>query len=280
MGLKQGQDPNILREKAYADDAHLDVRQQTHRLYTVNPVDFGRWTLEQLAWRGNERVLDVGCGPGELLNGMARRQEGWGALIGFDFSHGMIRKAIDSNDDLATCFFVGDAQAIPFPDATFDVVMARHMLYHVPDVNQALAEAARVLCHGGSFLATTNSAHTMPEYTELRNRAAEHFPSLTEPGMVTTRFSLESAADLLEPYFDQVQTIPLPGTLRFPSAQPFVDYFASARAMTMNPDHSEAEWQAILEFVKAETEAVIARQGHFDVTKIAGAALGIKGARL
>jgi len=277
MSLKQGQDRKILREQEYADDAHLDIRQRTHKLYTINPVNFGRWTLERLAWRGNERVLDIGCGPGELLAEMARQQDGWRALIGFDFSDGMIHQAVGASAGLATRFFVGDAQTIPFPDATFDVVMARHMLYHVPDVNLALAEAARVLCPGGSFLATTNSAHTMPEYAAIRQRAAARFPSLTEPGLSIDRFSMENAASCLEPFFDQVRVSSLPGTLRFPSAQPFVDYFASARAMTMRPDHTDAEWQAILEFVTAETEAVIARQGHFDVTKITCAVVGIKG---
>lgn len=42
--------------------------------------------------------------------------------------------------------------------------MARHMLYHVPDIPQAIAEAARVLRPGGRFLTTTNSAYAMPEF--------------------------------------------------------------------------------------------------------------------
>ena len=44
----QMKDPTILREQAYADDAHLDIRRRTHQLYTVDPVDFGRWTLERV----------------------------------------------------------------------------------------------------------------------------------------------------------------------------------------------------------------------------------------
>ena len=49
-------DQKRLSEEAYADDSHLDVRYRTHQLYTVEPVDFGRWTLERLAWQGDERV--------------------------------------------------------------------------------------------------------------------------------------------------------------------------------------------------------------------------------
>jgi SAM-dependent methyltransferase len=276
-GFRPGQDPAILREQAYADDARLDVRRRTHELYTLDPVDFGRWTLERLSWRGDEWVLDVGCGPGDLLCEMERRHSKWGLLVGFDLSAGMAAEAVRQADGFSACFFVGDAQAMPFPDRSFDVVMARHMLYHVPDIDRAVSEAARVLRPGGSVLAITNSAHTMPEYMALRWRAADRFPGLADPEMITSAFALENGPAFLEPYFEQVEVHTLPGTLRFPTAKPFVDYFASTRALTMPPGHTDAEWQAVLDFVRAETDQVVARQGHFDVTKTAGAIVGVKG---
>ena len=277
MAADQGQNPKILREQAYADDSYLDVRYRTHQLYTLDPVDFGRWTLERLSWRGDERVLDVGCARGDLLREMARHQHSWGMLVGLDFSPGMIVQATGLAADLPVHFFVGDAQSFPFPNGAFNVVMARHMLYHVPDIERAVAEAARVLHPGGRLLATTNSARTMPEYQSLRDRAAAHFPAVTKREMSTARFFLENAAGFLKPCFDDIEAHILPGTLRFPTAQPFVDYFASTRALIMRPGHTDAEWQALIDFVRAETGAVIARQGYFDVTKIAGALVGVKG---
>jgi ubiquinone/menaquinone biosynthesis C-methylase UbiE len=277
VDTQPGQDAKILREKEYADDTHLDIRRRTHQLYTVKPVDFCQWTLERLPWRGDEWVLDVGCGPGDLLCEMAHYRDGWGLLVGSDFSAGMIIKAVRLAADLPIHFCVSDAQAIPFPDSTFDVVMARHMLYHVPDIDQAVAEAARVLRPGGYFLTTTNSAHTMPEYKALRDKAAARFPTLSLAERITDRYALENADSFLKPHFDRLEMHTLPGTLRFPIAQPFVDYFASARTLIMRPDHSDAEWQTVLNFVQTETEETIARQGHFDVTKITGAIVGVKG---
>jgi SAM-dependent methyltransferase len=223
-------DQKVLREEAYADDSHLNVRRRTHQLYTVDPVDFGRWTLERLPWRGDERVLDVGCGPGGLLAAMAREHGDWGALVGCDLSVGMIVEARTASAGLPVCWFVADAQALPLPEASFDVVLARHMLYHVPDIDRAVAEAARVLRPGGHFLAVTNSAHTMPEYAALRARAAAHFPAVANPYSSTARFALENGAAFLELYFDAVEVHTLPGTLHFPAAQPLVDYVASARS--------------------------------------------------
>lgn len=270
------QDPTVLREQAYADSSHLDVRRRTHELYTVDPVDLGQWTLAQIPWWGNERVLDVGCGPGELLCEMARTEAGWGLLAGFDFSSGMARQAATAARGLPVCVFAGDAQAIPCADACFDVVMARHVLYHVPDMERAVAEAARVLRPGGTFVVTTNGAHTMQEYQALRYRAAARFPSMIYPEMGTERFCLENGPELLRPYFAAVHTATLRGTLRFPAAQPLVDYFASGRSLSMHPGHSEAEWQAVLDFVRSEVQATVDADGCFDVTKVTGAIVGRK----
>ncbi|MGD8623115.1 MAG: class I SAM-dependent methyltransferase [Anaerolineae bacterium] len=274
--MKQSHDPEILRGQEYADDSHLDIRRRTHQRYTVDPVDFGRWTLEHLTWQGNERILDVGCGPGDLIRALARRHAGWRALVGLDFSPGMIAQALSNTAPLPARFLVADAQALPLPTAAFDVVMARHMLYHVPDIDRALGECARVLAPGGRFLATTNSANTMPQYHDLRRRAAARFPAMVELGMITGRFSLENAPALLKNHFDRVEVHLLHGTLRFPTARPFVDYFASTRAMTMRPGHSQEEWLAILDFMRAGAQAAIDRHGHFDVTKITGAITGLK----
>ncbi len=269
-------DQRLLREKAYADDSHLDVRYRTHQMYTVDPVDFGEWTLGRIAWDGRESVLDVGCGPGDLLYNMARRLDGWGRLVGVDPSAGMVAKATRQASELPVQFAVGDAQDLPFSTASFDVVMARHMLYHVPDIDRAIAEAARVLRRGGRFLAVTNSADTMPEYWTLRQKVAARFPAAVLPQETPERFSLENATPFLSPYFVRLQTHTLPGTLRFPSAQPLVDYFASSRALTTRPGHTDAQWKEVLDFVRGEIEAVIAHNQCFEIKKLAGAVVGVK----
>jgi SAM-dependent methyltransferase len=208
---------------------------------------------------------------------MASQREGWGFLAGCDRSPGMIATGLELVDDLPLHLYVCDAQALPISDRAFDVVMARHMLYHVPDIDCAVSEAARVLQPGGRFLVTTNSACTMPEYWELRDRAAQRFPAMAQIKNVNERFSLENGRVYLEPYFDQIEVQTLHGTLRFPSAGPFVDYFASTRALTMCPGHTDAEWQAVVDFVQTEAEAVIARVGQLDVTKLTGAIVAVKG---
>jgi SAM-dependent methyltransferase len=188
----------------------------------------------------------------------------------------MIAAGLNRISDLPIQLFVSDAQALPLPDQAFDVVMARHMLYHVPDIDRAVAEAARVLAPGGRFLATANSARSMPEYRALREAAAQRFPAMAPVENVNARFSLENGVGFLASYFDGIEVHTLPGTLRFPTAAPFVEYFTSTRALIMAPEHTDAEWQEVVDFVRAEVVRIIAHEGRMDVSKLTGAIVAVK----
>lgn len=103
-----------------------------------------------------ESVLDIGCGTGTLAV-VAKGRVGTGAVVGIDASPEMIararRKAAKARVDVA--FDVAHAQALPFPDAQFDVVLSTVMLHHLPRAGRedAVREVRRVLKPGGRFLA-------------------------------------------------------------------------------------------------------------------------------
>ena len=95
---------------------------------------------------GRMSVLDVGCGPGYVAAAAAER----GATSrGLDFSREMVAIAQQRFPDIE--FREGDAQNLPFSDATFDRVLANFALLHLPDPERACAEAFRVLKDGGKF---------------------------------------------------------------------------------------------------------------------------------
>jgi SAM-dependent methyltransferase len=91
-------------------------------------------------------VLDVACGPGYLSDYVRKL----GAIpTGLDFSEKMVTIAQQMFPGIS--FVRGDAQDLPFDDASFDRVMINFGLLHVADPEQACAEAARVLKSGGKF---------------------------------------------------------------------------------------------------------------------------------
>jgi ubiquinone/menaquinone biosynthesis C-methylase UbiE len=117
--------------------------------------------LDLIAWRGDEHVLDVGCGRGLILVGAARRLtsgEATGIDIwqGQDLSDNRPEAALENarREGVADRVEVkdGDARKIPFPDGSFDVVvssMAIHNIPTLPERLQAIREIVRVLKPGG-----------------------------------------------------------------------------------------------------------------------------------
>lgn len=95
-------------------------------------------------------ILDVGCGPGYVSGAAA---EGGAVPIGLDFSAEMIAIAEKMFPQIE--FRQGDAQNLPFPDASFDRVVANFALLHLANPERAVGEAARVLKPGGRFGFTT-----------------------------------------------------------------------------------------------------------------------------
>ena len=118
-------------------------------------------------------VLDVGSGPGYVSAAAAER----GAIpIGLDFSNEMIQIARKMFPHIQ--FQKGDAQNLPFADATFDRVLASFALLHVSDPARACAEACRVLKAGGRFAFTIWAPATESPYAKIIDDAIAAHASL------------------------------------------------------------------------------------------------------
>ena len=100
--------------------------------------------------RAGQRVLDVGCGTGDYLRTMAPLVAP-GDAVGIDLSATLIAHAQQRSapDHTNVSFRVGDAYELPFPDASFDRVIATQVLLHLDDPWRAVAEMRRILAPAG-----------------------------------------------------------------------------------------------------------------------------------
>ena len=98
-------------------------------------------------------VLDICCGTGSVTLAFAKRYPG-ATLVGYDFSHGMLRKAQEKNITTRAVFVEGDASELPFCDYRFDIVTCSHSLYELKGQarDMALLEIKRVLHPDGLVL--------------------------------------------------------------------------------------------------------------------------------
>ena len=135
----------------YRSSDHFDARVRIYELFETRAERWPVWLFSRLGLASGERLLELGCGTGVLWRENAARIPAGASLTLADLSNGMLDTARARLAGLSPQphFARADAQSLPFPDGRFDLVMANHMLYHVPDRGRALAELARVLAPGG-----------------------------------------------------------------------------------------------------------------------------------
>lgn len=112
-----------------------------------------------MAFRGDDHVVDLGCGPGNLSREIApfvRR------ITGLDASPSMVAQA--RRQLPAAEFHVGDALHTPFPDAAFTAAVSSQLLPWLPDAVGFFREAARVLAPGARFGLITSATSTYREF--------------------------------------------------------------------------------------------------------------------
>jgi ubiquinone/menaquinone biosynthesis C-methylase UbiE len=113
--------------------------------------------LAMLSISPADRVLDVGCGPGNFTRDFARAAAD-GLVLGFDASDTMLAVAVRDTDISNVAYLRGDACDLPFRDGTFDAVCCFAALYLIEEPAAALDEIVRVLAPGGrvALLASCN----------------------------------------------------------------------------------------------------------------------------
>jgi len=140
------------------------------------PAIFARWAphlLEQAGVRTGDRVLDVACGTGALTRLLPDRVGPRGRVVGLDLNAGMLAAArtVIARPNLE--WLEGSAQAMPLPDAAFDVLVCQQGFQFFPDKAKALAEMHRVLAPAGRLaLAVWRSIEHHPGYLALRDALA------------------------------------------------------------------------------------------------------------
>lgn len=194
----------------FASEERLEKRNALYRrlIEGVNAEDVVHEAVREVA---PERVLDVGCGAGEIAERIAR--EIGADVVALDASQRMV----DLTRERGVEAVLGDIQALPFDDGSFDCVIAGWVLYHVVDRATAIAECARVLRPGGRFVAATLADDNLAELWEF----------LGSPRDRSLTFSTSNGAEQLAASFAHVEAREAEGVVVFPSSDAMRMYVAA-----------------------------------------------------
>jgi ubiquinone/menaquinone biosynthesis C-methylase UbiE len=136
------------------------------RLHARRDEDDTRHFLVDSAARNEKfphRILDICCGTGSVIIAFGKRYPD-AVLVGYDFSHGMLRKAQEKSAASRAVYVEGDAAQLPFPDASFNVVTCSHALYELRGEarEKALKEMSRVMHPDGLVLLMEHEVPSRP----------------------------------------------------------------------------------------------------------------------
>ena len=270
-------DPQYLKSEQYKDASNLNARAAIHWRFSTNPHGWNAWVFDHLGTLpAQARILELGCGPAYLWSANAARiPAGWEITLS-DLSHGMLEtaKAALAKTRRPFTFEVIDAQSIPYPDEHFDLVIANHMLYHVPDRPKAIQEIRRVLrspgalpgrSPGGRLIATTVGKHHMEELNAWLQRLSPD----PDFALFRMRFTLDNGLAQLQPCFRQVEIHSYDDNLRVTEIEPLMAYIHSTARGKEIPASALAQLRSELEAELQSKGAIFIQNGSglFDAVK-------------
>jgi SAM-dependent methyltransferase len=230
-------DNPLLVRWEFASEERLAKRNEIFRalIQGENPEDVAVAAVTEAR---PKRLLDVGCGPGELT----QRFVDAGVLVcAIDVSPRMVELTKARGVDAQ----VADAESLPFEDDDFDCVFAGWVLYHVPGLERAVAECARVLKPSGRFVASSMHEDNL---SELWN--------LIDPGMPprdALSFGRDNGAAVLSRHFEHVERRDVEASLVFPNAESMRTFVAA----TIDRAHLAPKVPEIAEPFRATTRHVV-----------------------
>ncbi len=257
-----------MRQVQYRTADNLNARIQIHRRFTTSSQTWEDFIFTHLPDLGGKKLLALGCGNATQWRANQQRFAPDATIVLTDLSEGMLAEARpELEGDKRFTLLCMDASGLEFEDNSFDFVTANHMLYHVPDVSQTLAEVTRVLKPDGGLMAATNGANYMLDLDLL---LTEFWPEYGGLHTMSLKFNLQNGVEQLNQWFDQVEKQLYPGDLWVTEAPPLVDYvYSTPRVQQLIPleqkENMRAFFQARIDqtggiLIRKETGLFLARQ--------------------
>jgi ubiquinone/menaquinone biosynthesis C-methylase UbiE len=243
----------------YRTAANLTARNQFYSIFGND--DWHNWLFRQIVFRSPCDILEVGCGAGKLWSrNLDHISSRWNITLS-DMSSGMVieaRNNLRREEKINFHFISADVQALPFPSKSFDIVIANHMLYHVPNLEQALANIHTVLRSGGHLYTSTSGASHLKELDEL---VTVFDPNLTPwGGHAQRKFIIQNGEMHLSKMFSGIQFYPHPGNLTVTQAKPLMAYILSTPTGALLDVSGREDFLMYLESMLIDGPIIITRE--------------------
>lgn len=228
----------------YQNAGNISARINLHAMYSVNKQGWFKWIYEQGNIASHTEVLELGCGDGRLwvdnIDSVISQNIKPHITVS-DISEGMVNDArrnitevyekcvknpenmVNSNNIFE--YDVADCQNMSYNDASYDCVIANHVLFYCEDIDKACQEIVRVLKPGGVFVCATYGSRHMQEISQLVKEFDKRIVLAADN--LYDKFGLDTGDKQLNKYFTSVNIMRYDDCLKVDKAEPLVEYILS-----------------------------------------------------
>jgi ubiquinone/menaquinone biosynthesis C-methylase UbiE len=247
---------------------HLNLNNRINLwAYGSNPESLQKWIFNKIQLQKNEKVLELGCGTGQLWVENYRNIPSTCSIILSDFSENMLNRAKTNLEslDLPINFEIINAEKISYPNKTFNVVIACHMLYHVPNIEKTLLSINRVLKPNGRFISTTISQKHIRELMDFLSEFGLFSGFREGKSQFFNEFRNETGREILKPFFRDIELSEYINPVNITSSSLLINYIDS-----MFPKEYYPNFKSIRPQIEDAISKIIEKNSKFKITGITG----------
>ncbi|MDF2802984.1 MAG: transcriptional regulator, MerR family [Anaerocolumna sp.] len=248
----------------YKNSSNTKIRISLHKDYGTNPEGWFQWNYNQYHINSTSKVLELGCGNGELWKVNEEQLSSKTSILLSDISLGMLKDAKE-NLKYAKCnlrYQQFDCHKIPLREDFFDIIIANHMIFYLKERDKFYQEIQRVLKRDGYFYCSTYGKDHMKEITALVKEFDSGI-SLSEVYLFEI-FGLENGKDELTSYFSLVELSLYEDYLIVDNPEALLDYILSCHGN--QHEHLKNRYVEFKDFLTKR----IQHEGFIKITKSAG----------
>ena len=259
----------------YTTDANLLKRKKFAKLFQPK-TDLVKKIVHLLKLKGDECILDAGCGNGDLLVEIRNKYKHRGDLYGVDIAEGILQKAIFLNKKTKSeiNFQNADVRNLKLTSDHFDIVILKHVLHNIDKPTKAILGCHRVLRKKGRLVIVVTGKKSRLLLRRLKQKIAlvlglGFFPDAEKD------INLESISDYLKSSLWNFRIKKFKGILRLKNYKPYVDYVDSGRDFWAGGIKDE-KWHEVLSFSKKYFNQIIKKKGQISDQSILGIVIATK----
>lgn len=192
----------LLQRSIDSSNLYADIKLQDK--FGSNTEGWYTWVFDHMDFKGNDKVLEIGCGNGELWLKNINKLENNANITLTDICEDMIRDAKENlkSEKYNFKFEVAEPSRLPYENESFDIVIADHILFYMRDLDSVLKEIKRVLKKGGYFYCSTMGNKNMNELEDLILGFSKNIRISRDK--ISNKFGLENGEKILGKYFKDI----------------------------------------------------------------------------